>query len=70
MLKKTFTLKITVSFDEYSNKNKNRKAIAQIKKCIKESLVDNLSYIPFYVEVDEFGSLIEGVSNKSKIKVY
>jgi hypothetical protein len=67
------TRKVKIAFEiegpfiEYSNEKINKKAESSIKRWIKETLRNELSYIPFYVEESIDGSLIEDCSRKTKI---
>lgn len=67
MFNAKFTIEITVPFHEYDSIRKTKKAIMEIEKNIKESINDNLNFIPFYIEKDTNGSFIEDCSRRTKI---
>ncbi len=55
MIKAKFVIEAEVAFYEYPTKKLNRKAIVAIKQYIKETLNDELSYMPISEEEDEDG---------------
>jgi len=62
-------VQISVPFHKYGTKSDNRKAKAYIRRWVRETLQDQLSYIPLYVEKDRNGAVIEDSTQKIKIKV-
>ncbi len=67
---KTVKLKIelTIPFEDYKNKKWNLKAKNHIKKWVKDTMIQELSYIPLYVEKYN-GSWIEDSTGLIKNKV-
>ncbi|MEE8113880.1 MAG: hypothetical protein V3T23_05950 [Nitrososphaerales archaeon] len=60
---------LEVPYEGYSSKAKNNKADAEIRRWVRETAQNELSFIPLYVEKEPDGSYIEDVTDKSKIKV-
>lgn len=69
IIKVKIKAEIEVPFYAYDTKRLNEKAKREIKRWIKETLNNQLSYIPLWVEKDEYGTAIEDCAKKSKIKV-
>jgi len=65
----SLNLKIDVLFHEYASEKINKKAESLIRKYIKETMRNELSYIPIYAEKDKNGAFIEDESSKTSIKV-
>lgn len=63
------TVEIKVPYNSYSNKELNKKARSEIKRWIKETVEDELSFITMYVEKDPTGGAIEDCSKKTTIKI-
>lgn len=53
-IKLTIDCKIDTSFWSYGNKKLDNKAIASIKRNIREGFRDNLSFIDIKIEKDEY----------------
>jgi len=64
------TCKIKVVFNSYNKKSLDKKAMNNIKKWIKESIIDECNYIPLYIKKNENGSFTENRSMKIKIYVF
>lgn len=60
---------LEVPYEGYSSKTKNEQAERQIRRWVRETVQNELSFIPMYVEKESDGSYIEDVTNKSKIRV-
>ena len=60
---------LEVPYHEYNTKAKNSKADAEIRRWVRETVQNELSFIPMYVEKEPDGSYIEDVTDKAKIKV-
>lgn len=68
-LKETIVVTIEVPFYSYENKKLDDLARREIKRWIKETVENELSYIPMYVEKDNHGSYLEDCSRKTKISI-
>ena len=60
---------IEVEFDDFSTRRLNQRAQTEATRWIRETLGNEASFIPVYVEFDETGAHIESCSKKTKIKV-
>lgn len=63
------TVTLQTSFCSYENQAKDKKVLKQIAKYVKETLQNEASFIPLYIEKDEHGSAIEDSSKKSSIEI-
>ena len=64
------TCTFKTSFHSYKSAAKNKRAVNAIKKWVRETLENECSYIPIYVETDGHGSVIEDTSRRlSHIKI-
>lgn len=64
-----FVIKIKAPFFSFGNKKKDRKAKNQIKKYILELLEHNASFVPIYVDQDEYDGFIEDCTRKVEFKL-
>lgn len=60
---------IEVPFCEYKNKKLNLKAEHFITKWIKETLHNDCSYIPMYIEKTRAGLILKTALNRLKLKL-
>lgn len=60
---------IFIEYEKYPTKKMNLSAKRQIRAWIKYTLNNEAGYIPFYVEQNENGSIIEACTRKTKIKL-
>lgn len=60
---------IEISYYPYKNKKKNKKAETDIVRWVRSSLED-INYIPLYIEREENGSAIEDITQKARIKIW
>jgi hypothetical protein len=67
-LVRTVLVEVTVPFYSYDNTNKNAKAERDIVRWVKDTLVNEASYIPLYVEKDG-PSYIEDCTRKTSVKI-
>jgi hypothetical protein len=63
------TCEVTVPFETYAKEKLNKRAASQIEKWVRDTLRNEVSHIPLYVEMDDYGSSIEDCSGKAKIVV-
>ncbi len=68
---KTVKVKVEmeVPFHSYGTKAKDAKAVAHIRRWIRDTLTNGAGYIPLYVERDEHGGAIEDCTNKTKVRL-
>lgn len=62
------TAEVVLSFEQYGNEELDNIAKKQIQRYVKDILMDQLTYIPIYVEKDENGALIEDCTKRTIIK--
>lgn len=60
---------LEIPYYEYSTKRLNREAVADIVHWVKETLKEECSSIPLYVEQDENGSAAEDYTEAATVKV-
>lgn len=59
---------IAVEFWAFKTKKMNKKAENVIKKFIKSAVKSQVVHVPFYIEKDASGALLEDASSLAKIK--
>ena len=63
------TISLRVPFHGYKTNILNKRALEGILNWTRETIKNELRFIPLYVEKDEYGSFIEDVTLKSSIAV-
>lgn len=69
MKKLNIKIDVSVMFEEYASKRMNKSVEKQIRTWLKDTLNNCAAYIPFYVEEDDNGSMVECCTRRTKVKV-
>ena len=70
-MKKIVKVKCTIEipFESYDKKKLNEKAVRSIKRWIRQTINEELSYIPLFIEKDDHGAFIEDTTGQTKTTI-